>query len=97
MFLSTQVALKRFIDDIAVEAIETNMIAKLEGILSPVKVANLEADVVTSVAGESDESRARRKQLTHQLDVLVKGLETCKKFMLVRLQGARNTLTELQS
>jgi len=81
------VALKRFIDDIAVEAIETKMISKLEGILSPIRVAYLTADVVTSVAGESDESRARRKQLTHQLDVLIKGSETCKKFMLARLQG----------
>jgi len=66
------------------------MIAKLDGILSPIKVAYLATDVVTSVAGESDESLARRKQLTHKLDVLVKGSETCKKFMLVRLQGTRD-------
>ena len=72
------------------------MIAKLDGILSPIKVAYLATDVVTSVAGESDESRARRKQLTHQLDVLIKGSETCKKFMLVRLQGACNIAASLE-
>ena len=72
------------------------MIAKLDGILSPIKVAYLDADVVTSVAGESDESRARRKQLAHQLDVLAKGSETCKKFMLVRLQGTCDNMPRLE-
>ncbi|KAF1994756.1 hypothetical protein P154DRAFT_501389 [Amniculicola lignicola CBS 123094] len=86
------VALKRFVDDIAVEAIETKIIAKLGDILSPLKVAYLAADVVTSVAGESDERRARRKQLTSQLDVLVKGSETCKRFMIGTLQGTYDTV-----
>jgi hypothetical protein len=42
---------------------------------------------VTNVAGESDESRAKRRQLTNQLDVLVQGLETCKKFVVRTLHG----------
>jgi hypothetical protein len=42
---------------------------------------------VTSVAGESDESRAKRRQLTNQLDVLVQGLQTCRKFVVGTLQG----------
>jgi hypothetical protein len=40
-----------------------------------------------SVAGESDESRAKRRQLMNQLDVLVQGLETCKKFVVRTLHG----------
>ncbi|KAF3020902.1 hypothetical protein E8E12_000061 [Didymella heteroderae] len=82
-----KVACKRFIDDIAVEAVETSLLAKLGDILSPLRVTYLAADEVTSVAGESDESRAKRKQLTNQLDVLVHGLETCKKFVV----GTRDT------
>lgn len=82
-----QVALKRFIDDIAVEAIEKNIIAKLDDILSPIKITYLPADVVTSVAGESEGSRAKRTQLTNQLNVLIQGSETCKRFMVWRLQG----------
>lgn len=74
-------------DDIAVEAIEKNIIAKLEDILSPIKVTYMPDDEVTSVAGESEESRARRKQLENQVDVLVSGADTCKRFMGVRLQG----------
>ncbi|PSN58785.1 hypothetical protein BS50DRAFT_449279, partial [Corynespora cassiicola Philippines] len=52
-----KVALKRFVDDIAVEAIETKIIARLRDILSPIKVIYLAADVVKGVAGESEESR----------------------------------------
>ncbi|KAH4902835.1 hypothetical protein HBI56_121500 [Parastagonospora nodorum] len=80
-----KVAFKRFIDDIAVEVVETNLIAQLGDILSPIKVTHLAADVVTSVAGESDESRAKRRQLNNQLDVLIQGLETCKKFVVGKL------------
>ncbi|KAH5707452.1 hypothetical protein HBI20_205330 [Parastagonospora nodorum] len=80
-----KVAFKRFIDDIAVEVVETNLIAQLGDILSPIKVTQLAADVVTSVAGESDEGRAKRRQLNNQLDVLIQGLETCKKFVVVTL------------
>lgn len=44
-------------------------------------------DLVTSMAGESEESRAQREQLAKQLDVLTKGSETCKRFIGVRLLG----------
>ncbi|KAF1939031.1 hypothetical protein EJ02DRAFT_409403 [Clathrospora elynae] len=90
-----KVALKRFVDDIAVEAIETNIIAKLADILSPIKVAYLAADVVTSVAGESEESCAKRKQLTNQLDVLVRGSATCKRFMVGTLQSTYDPVSTL--
>jgi hypothetical protein len=85
--LSYQVAFKRFVDDVAVEAVETNLIAKLSEILSPVEVTYLTADTVTSVAGESEQSRSKRKQLTNQLDVLVQGLETCRQFVVGNLHG----------
>ena len=78
------------------EAIETNIIAKLDDILSPIKVTYLPAEVVTSIAGESEESRAKRKQLTSQLDVLVRGSETCKRFMVGTLQGTYDNLSILE-
>jgi hypothetical protein len=84
---SCQVAFKRFVDDVAVEAVETNLIAKLSDILSPIKVTYLTADVVTGVAGESEQSRSKRKQLTNRLDVLVQGLETCRQFVVGNLHG----------
>ena len=82
-----QVALKRFIDDIANEVIEAKLILPLNDIFTPVAVSTMSADLVTSMAGESEESRAQREQLVKQLDVLTKGSDTCKRFIGVRLLG----------
>nr|BAI44818.1 hypothetical protein [Alternaria alternata] len=81
------IAIERFVDDVAVEAVEKGIIARLNDIVSPVEVTSLASDVVTNIAGESEESRAKRKQLENQLDVLVQGLETCNRFMIRTLQG----------
>ena len=77
--------MKRFIDDIANEVIEAKLVSPLGGIFTPVAVSTLSADLVTSVAGESEENRVRREQLTKQLEVLTKGSDTCKRFIGVRL------------
>lgn len=45
------------------------------------------ADLVTRIAGESEENRAQHEQLNRQLDVLIKGSETCKRFIGVRVLG----------
>jgi hypothetical protein len=82
-----QVALKRFTDDIAIEAIEAKLISHLGGIFSPVSLYDMSPDLVTSIAGESEENRALREQLTKQLDVLTKGSDTCKRFIGARLFG----------
>ena len=82
-----QVAFKRFVDDVAVEAVEKDIVAKLSDIISPIRVTSLASDVVTDIAGESEESRAERSQLETQLGVLVQGLETCRRFMVETLQG----------
>jgi len=82
-----QVALKRFIDDIAIEVIEAKLISPLGNIFSPVAVSAMSAELVACVAGESEENRGQREQLTKQLDVLVKGSDTCKRFIGIRLLG----------
>jgi hypothetical protein len=79
--------LKRFIDDIAVEVIEAKLINALPGIFSPVTISEMKDDVVTGIAGESEENRAHREQLNKQLEVLKKGRDTCKKFIGMRLFG----------
>lgn len=43
------------------------------------------ADLVTCIAGESEENRAQREQLTRQLDVLMTGSETCTRFIGARV------------
>jgi len=81
--------LKRFVDDIAVEVIEAKLISPLGDVFSPIAVSAMPADLVTRIAGESEENRAQREQLTKQLDVLMKGSDTCKRFIGVRLLGKR--------
>ena len=50
----------------------------------------MDADLVTRIAGESEENRVLREQLMKQLDVLTKGSDTCKRFVGVRLFGRKN-------
>lgn len=79
--------MKRFVDDIAIEVIEAKLISPLHDIFSPITVTSMPAELVTSIAGESEENRAQREQLNKQLEVLMKGTETCKRFIGVRILG----------
>lgn len=87
-----QIALKRFIDDIAVEIVEVELVSKLNDIFSPITVFSMPADLVTVIAGESEESRANREQLSKQLDVLLKGSELCKRSSVTKDIGRKSTL-----
>jgi GTPase SAR1 family protein len=82
-----KVALKRFIDDIAVQVIEEKLVAQLHNILSPVSIYKMPDDQVSRIAGESEESRSHREQLKRQLFVLKSGLETCKRFVGIKSAG----------
>lgn len=77
--------MKRFIDDIAIEVIEAQLISPLGSIFTPVAVSAMSNELVISIAGESEKNRVHREQLTKQLDVLTKGSDTCKRFIGVRL------------
>lgn len=81
--------MKRFIDDIAIEAVEDRLLSPLGNVFSPVAVSAMPADIVTRIAGESEENRAQREQLTKQLDVLMKGSDTCKRFIGIRILGKK--------
>ncbi|KAK4150761.1 interferon-induced GTP-binding protein Mx [Chaetomidium leptoderma] len=85
-----KVALKRFIDDMAVQVIEAELMRALDVILSPISIFEMPADQVTRVAGESEETRTERDQLNKQIEVLRSGLETCKRFVGFRISGGRS-------
>ena len=84
-------ALKRFIDDVATQVIEEKLVAVLENIMSPVSVFEMTAEKVDQIAGESEDSRTLRDQLTRQMDVLRKGLETCKRYVGLRIGGGKTS------
>ena len=52
----------------------------------------MDAELVTRIAGESEENRCVREQLMKQLDVLMKGSDTCKCFAGVRLFGRKSAI-----
>lgn len=84
-----QVALKRFVDDIANEAVESKLMLSLLDIFSPVAVFNMDGKIVTRIAGESEENRSLREQLNRKLQVLNRGTETCQQFVGIRGHGMR--------
>jgi hypothetical protein len=83
--------LKRFVDNIAIEVIEAKLLSPFHNIFSPITVTSMPAALVTGIASESKENRARREQLTKHLDVLMKGSETCKRFIGVSILGKKVT------
>ena len=69
-----KVALEKFIDDVSVLAIENCVMKQLPTILSPNAIFDLSETTVTKLAGESDESTAKRGNLQNKLNTLQKGL-----------------------
>ncbi|KAF4271147.1 hypothetical protein KXV95_002403 [Aspergillus fumigatus] len=78
-----EVALKRFVDGIAIEVIETALVQALVKIFSPITVYNMPSSLVTRIAGESKESHDMREQLSQKLKTLRNGFETCRRFLPV--------------
>ncbi|KAJ0117159.1 Interferon-induced GTP-binding protein Mx [Diaporthe amygdali] len=80
-----KVALKRFMDDVAIELVEAKLVQVLPDIFSPMTVWSMSPDVVGRIAGESDEKLRRREQLEKQIEVLGKGSVSCKRFVGMKL------------
>lgn len=85
-------------DDVAVELVETEVLDKLSGIFCPISVCEMAPELVGCIAGEPEENRGLREQLTKQLDVLAQGSQFCKRFVDVRLgELQRGVLLDLSS
>jgi hypothetical protein len=79
--------MKRFVDDIAIEAIEAVLVSGLRDILSPIKVYQMKPDLIALIAGESEENQVYRQQLTRQIAILSEGAELCKHFAKLKLDS----------
>lgn len=75
-----KVALKRFIDDVAIELVEAKLVRALPDIFSPMTVYRMGPELVGRIAGEPDEKLRRREELEKQLAALGRGSEICKRF-----------------
>lgn len=85
-------ALERFIDDVAVEAVEVKLVQSLGSLFTPIKVYEMPSELVSRIAGESEENRALREQLNKKIQILRNGLSTCRKFVGTR--GVSTNLTK---
>jgi hypothetical protein len=85
--------LKRFVDDIATEVIEVKLLSALPALFTPITAFEMSEDLVTEIAGESEESQCLREQLNKKLWILTKGSETCRGFVGIRGLGKGNEST----
>jgi hypothetical protein len=72
--------MKRFIDDVAVEAIEAGLVAELGKLIDPVSVSMMSNNELNQVAGETEVSKTLRKDLETELGVLKGGMAICRQF-----------------
>ena len=82
--------MKLFIDGVAVELIEAKLVSAIDDIFSPVKVYLMSPELVSRIAGESEDSRTEREQLNRQLAVSGNGLHTCKRFAGFGVSGGES-------
>ena len=75
-----KVALKKFIDDISVNAVETCLIQCLPDVFSPDVVWNLTDEEVELLGSENDTTVTERAELTHKLKTLEKALRDLDAF-----------------
>ncbi|KAI9775355.1 MAG: hypothetical protein M1839_001271 [Geoglossum umbratile] len=73
-----KVALKIFVDEVAVQAVE-DLISPLWDIFSPTAVATMDADLIEKIAAETPDSQEQRLQLKRKLSTLEKGMEILKR------------------
>ncbi|KAL5335502.1 P-loop containing nucleoside triphosphate hydrolase protein [Aspergillus crustosus] len=67
--------------------VEAKLIFALSSILSPVAIFDMPDNLITRIAGESEENQALREQLNRKLQILKTGSEICKQFVGIRCSG----------
>ncbi|KAM3487985.1 hypothetical protein MY3957_008715 [Beauveria namnaoensis] len=85
-----KVAMKRFIDDVAVEVIEACLLVKLNEIMDPTSIFTMKDADIARIAAETGESRAERAELEAKLKVLESGSEVCKTFAALYVNALDN-------
>ncbi|KJZ70525.1 hypothetical protein HIM_10069 [Hirsutella minnesotensis 3608] len=74
-----KVALKNYVDDVSVLAVENCLVQRLPEIISTNAICDLDDEDVCRLAGESPETSAERVRLAEKIRVLEEGLERLKR------------------
>lgn len=80
-----KVACKVFVDNVAVQVVERQVLGGLWEIFSPSSVAGMKAELIFNISEESQEDQQQRDQLEAKLESLRMGLEICR----AALKGVR--------
>ncbi|OJD16084.1 hypothetical protein AJ78_03717 [Emergomyces pasteurianus Ep9510] len=86
-----KVAMKNFIDNVAVQCVESKLVSKLEHILSPSQIMQMDASMIERIAAESTQSQDRRERVSRKLTILKAGAEVCKQFVSQTSMGMCRT------
>mgnify|MGYP007007027016 CR=1 FL=1 len=73
--------------------IEIKLLTALPALFTPITAFEMPEDLVSEIAGESEESQSLREQLNRKLWILTKGSDTCRRFVGIRGLGKGNKLT----
>jgi hypothetical protein len=71
--------MKTFVDNIAIQVIEASIIDNLVNVFNPLTVAEMEGELISKIAAESQENQTQRETLERKLRILEEGLNTCKR------------------
>ncbi|KAH9205431.1 P-loop containing nucleoside triphosphate hydrolase protein [Leptodontidium sp. 2 PMI_412] len=74
-----KVAMKTFVDNVAVQVIEASIVNNLADVFNPLAVAQMTSELVSKIAAESQENQTQREQLERKIHILEEGLDTCKR------------------
>lgn len=67
--------------------IEVKLLSALPALFTPITAFEMPEDLVTEIAGESEDSKSFREQLNKKMWILMKGSETCRRFVGIRGLG----------
>ncbi|PVH68000.1 hypothetical protein DL98DRAFT_442268, partial [Cadophora sp. DSE1049] len=74
-----KVAIKTFVDNVAVQVIEASIVNNLADVFNPLAVAQMESELISNIAAESEQNQTQREMLDRKLRILDEGLNTCKR------------------
>lgn len=73
--------MKSFIDSVAIHAIEYCLVAEMSSLFSPSSVLQMEEDLLSTIAAETQQNQTLREQMQRETEVLEKGLSLCRMHM----------------
>ncbi|KFY95134.1 hypothetical protein V500_02918 [Pseudogymnoascus sp. VKM F-4518 (FW-2643)] len=77
-----KVAMKLFMDNVPTLAIQAPIVRKLDEILCPTTVFRMPPDLVTKIAGESEEKVQKREEILSRLSTLEAGAQICRQYAM---------------